>query len=76
VARVLRTPPTPTHVDARTIVLIGTALWLVAAIALAIAWNWLGSHGHRIWLWTSLSGAGLGLAGLLLVGKHRGEGRL
>ena len=75
-SRPLRTPPAPLHVDARTVVLIGTLLWFAAAIVLAPFWVWLGAHGHRIWLWTCLAGGTLGLAGLLLIGKHRGEGRL
>ena len=76
VARPLRTPPTPIHIDTRTVVLIGTAGWIVAAVVLGAAWTWVDSHGHSIWLWTCLTGAGLGLVGLPLIGKHRGEGRL
>lgn len=64
------------HVDARLVVLVGTVAWFVAAVVLAFCWSWLDAHDHRIWLWTSLSGGVLGLAGLLLMGKHHGEGRL
>ena len=71
----LQTPPEPVQVDSRRVVLIGTALWFVAFVALLPFYDWLGRHGHRIWLWTSLAGWILGLVGLVLVRKHRGEGR-
>jgi hypothetical protein len=64
------------HIDARVVILVATIAWFVAAVALAIGWNWVDGHGHRIWLWTCLWGGGLGLAGLLLMGRHRSEGRL
>jgi hypothetical protein len=74
-SRVLRPPPTPLHVDARLVIAVGTALWAVGAIVLAIGWTWVDDHNHELWLWTSLAGTGLGLLGLLLMGKHRSEGR-
>jgi uncharacterized membrane protein YfcA len=75
-ARVLRTPPTPMRVDARRVIAVGTLAWAATAIVLAVFWTWLGRHDHRIWLWTCVCGAILGVLGLVLIGKHRGEGRL
>lgn len=75
-ARILRTPPTPMRVDARRVIALGTAAWAAVAIVLAVFWSWVGRHDHRIWFWTCLCGVVLGLLGLVLVGKHRGEGRL
>lgn len=63
-------------VDARKVVFIGTALFLLAFLALLPFWSWLGEHQHRVWLWTALSGAVLGLLALPLIRKHTGEGRL
>ena len=74
-ARVLRTPPTPMRVDARRVIALGTAAWVAAAVVAALFWSWLGRHDHRIWFWTCLCGAVLGGLGLVLVGRHRGEGR-
>lgn len=71
----LKTPPEPVQVDSRRVVLIGTVAWFVAFVALLPFYDWLGRHGHRIWLWTCLAGWILGLVGLVLVRKHRGEGR-
>ena len=67
--------PRPVQVDSRRIVLIGTGLWALGFVVLLPFWGWLGRHDHRIWLWTCLAGTVLGLIGLVLVRKHRGEGR-
>lgn len=64
------------RVDARRVVLLGTAAWTVATLALLPFWSWLGRHDHRIWLWTCGCAAVLGAVGLILMRKHRGEGRL
>jgi hypothetical protein len=74
--RVLRTPPTPMRVEARRVILLGTVAWTTAALVLALFWSWLGRHDHRIWFWTCVCAAVLGLLGLVLMRKHRGEGRL
>ena len=63
-------------VDARKVVLVGTALFLLAFLVLLPMYSWLGHHGHRVWLWTAMAGCLLGAAGLGLIGKHSGEGRL
>jgi hypothetical protein len=69
------TTPKPVLVDSRRVVLFGTALWTLGFVVLLPFYGWLGRHDHRIWLWTCLAGALLGLVGLVLVRKHRGEGR-
>jgi len=60
----------------RLVILIGTILFAVAAVALLPFWNWLGDHDHRVWFWTALSGAVMGVVSLPLIRKHTGEGRL
>lgn len=64
------------RVEARPVVLVGTALFAISFIVLLPFWHWLGVHHHRVWLWTALAGAVLGLAALPLIRKHTGEGRL
>lgn len=64
------------RVDARRVVALGTVLWSAAAVGLAPFWSWLGGHDHRIWLWTCVAGGLLGGLGLLLMGRHRDQGRL
>jgi hypothetical protein len=71
----LRTPPEPVQVDSWRVVAIGTAAWFVGFVVLLPFYDWLGRHDHRIWLWTCLAGWILGLIGLFLVRKHRGQGR-
>jgi hypothetical protein len=63
-------------VDARKVILLGTALFFAAFLGLLPFWSWLGDHGHRVWLWTALSGSVLGIVSLPLIRKHTGEGRL
>ena len=67
--------PAAVRVDAQRVVLAGTALWALAALVLLPFWSSLGRHGHRAWLWTCLAGVALGLIGLVLVRRHRSEGR-
>ncbi|HYU67359.1 MAG TPA: DUF2530 domain-containing protein [Jatrophihabitantaceae bacterium] len=73
--RPLRTPPEPVQVDSWRIVAIGTAIWFVGFVVLLPFYGWLGRHDHRIWLWTCLAGWILGLIGLPLVRRHRGQGK-
>ncbi|HEX8092804.1 DUF2530 domain-containing protein [Jatrophihabitans sp.] len=63
-------------VDARRVVLAGTAAFGLAFLVLLPLWSWLGEHGHRVWLWTALAGTVLGLLALPLVRKHSDEGRV
>jgi MFS family permease len=63
-------------VNARKVVLLGTAAFFIAFLVLLPFWSWLSDHGHRVWLWTALAGWILGLAALPLIGKHSSEGRL
>jgi Protein of unknown function (DUF2530) len=68
--------PPAVEVHARRVVLIGTAMWFVAFVALAPFYVWLGQHDHRDWLWTCLAGWLLGLCGAALMNKHRDDGRV
>lgn len=54
--------PEPLRADALHVVIIGTAVWLVAVVVLLFA---RGSHDS--WLWTALAGFGLGLIGMPLI---------
>jgi MFS family permease len=67
--------PPPVQMNARRIVVLGTALWFAAFVVLLPFYGWLGDHGHRIWLWTSLSGFLLGFVGYALMARHRRMGR-
>ena len=69
-------PTQMVSVNARLVVLIGTAGFALALLVMLPFWGWLGDHHHRIWLWTALSGTVLGLLGLPLIGKHSRQGRL
>ena len=75
-ASALRPPPEPVQVDAGRIVLVGTVLWFVGFLALLPFWGWLQRTDRLLWVWTCLAATGLGLLGLLLIRKHRGEGRV
>jgi hypothetical protein len=67
--------PPAVQIDARRVVLVGTAAWFLAFVVLLPFWSWLGEHDHRVWLWTCLAGGVLGLLGYTLMGKHRRAGR-
>jgi hypothetical protein len=71
----LRPPPEPVQVDAARIVGAGTALWIIAFVVLLPFWSRLSSAGNLFWLWTCLCGAALGVLGLLVIRRHRGDGR-
>lgn len=68
--------PPPLQVDARRVVLVGIAVWFVLVVLGLCFISWLDHHGHRVWLWTSVDGLVLGLLGMLLMVKHRREGRV
>jgi hypothetical protein len=44
--------------------IIGSALWAIAAIALIPFWGTLQYDGNAWWLWTAVAGIGIGLVGL------------
>ncbi|MCW2604116.1 MAG: integral rane protein [Pseudonocardiales bacterium] len=72
----LRPPPDPVPVDAARIVAAGTALWAVAFVVLLPFWSRLSDAGNLFWLWTCLCGTALGLLGIIVIRRHRGEGRV
>jgi Protein of unknown function (DUF2530) len=67
--------PPAVQIDARRIMAVGTALFLVGFLVLLPFYGWLGRHDHRIWLWTCLAGAILGVPGYAIMRRHRGQGR-
>ena len=69
-------PLQPPPVDSARVIGIGTAIWFVAFIALLPWWNWLDRHDHQVWLWTCLAGWLLGLAGLVILSRHKRAGRI
>lgn len=70
-----RRRPAAVQADPRPVVAVGTALFLLGFVVLLPFYGWLGEHHHRVWLWTCLAGWLLGIVGLVLVRKHRREGR-
>lgn len=67
--------PPAVQINARRIVMVGTAIYFVAFLVLLPFYGWLGRHDHRVWLWTCLAGAVLGVLGYLIMRRHRDEGR-
>lgn len=61
-AKQLRPAPEPVQLDTRRFVLIGTILFLVAAVVIAVVPS-LREHADGLWLWTAIAGFGLGLLG-------------
>lgn len=57
------------------VLMIGTACWLVALIALLIALPTLRAHDALLWLWTALAGWLLGFVGLGVYGWQRAAAR-
>ncbi len=51
---------------------VGTALWLVAFIALLPLYSTLAETGRTWWLWSCLAGMGLGLFGIDYCRRRRG----
>lgn len=50
---------------------VGTAVFLLAFLALLPFYGRLGEDGHTWWLWTCLAGVGLGLLGLEYCRRQR-----
>ena len=61
--------PPPLQVDTARVVLVGTALWVVALVVLLI----LGDRVDRVWTWTCVAAIGLAALGL---GVMRLQGQL
>jgi hypothetical protein len=53
----------PLDVTGLRTVMVGTALFLVAAIVLLVFRDWLQDTGREWWLWTCVAGFGLGVFG-------------
>lgn len=67
--------PPAEQVDAQPVVLAGTVAFGVASAVLAVLAGRLADDGHLGWLWTAVAGTVLGLVGLLVMRRHRREGR-
>jgi hypothetical protein len=61
----------PLDVDGVRTVEVGSALWLIAFVALLPFYGRLEDAGHLWWLWTCLAGFGLGLIGLEYCRRQR-----
>jgi hypothetical protein len=61
----------PLDVDGVRTVEVGTAVWLVAFIALLPFYGALQDSGRTWWLWTCMAGFGLGLFGLEYCRRRR-----
>lgn len=61
----------PMDVDGVRTVEVGSALWLIAFLALLPFYGRLEDAGRLWWLWTCLAGFGLGLIGLEYCRRRR-----
>lgn len=61
----------PLDVDGVRTIAVGTALWIVAFLALLPFYGTLESQGRIWWLWTCLAGFGFGLLGLEYCRRRR-----
>jgi hypothetical protein len=61
----------PLDVTGVRTVAVGSALWLVAFVALLPFYSTLQEHDRGWWLWTCLAGFGLGLLGLEYCRRRR-----
>jgi hypothetical protein len=61
----------PLDVNGVRTIAIGSALWLIAFIALLPFYSTLQDHGRGWWLWTCLAGFGLGLLGVEYCRRRR-----
>ena len=65
----------PLDVNGVRTVEVGTALWLLAFVALLPFYGTLERSGRTWWLWTCLAGFGLGLVGLEYCRRQRAARR-
>ena len=61
----------PLDVDGVRTLEVGTAIWLVAFIALLPFYGKLEETGRVWWLWTCMAGFGLGLFGIEICRRRR-----
>ncbi|MDO7868664.1 DUF2530 domain-containing protein [Nocardioides jiangxiensis] len=61
----------PLDLDGVRTVEVGTALWLVAFLALLPFYGRLEESGRLWWLWACMAGFGLGLFGIEICRKRR-----
>ena len=61
----------PLDLDGVRTVEVGTALWLVAFLALLPFYGRLAESGRLWWLWACMAGFGLGLFGIEICRKRR-----
>jgi hypothetical protein len=61
----------PLDVDGVRTVAVGTALWIIAFLALLPFYGRLEAAGRTWWLWTCLAGFGIGLFGLEYCRRRR-----
>ncbi|MEL4503778.1 DUF2530 domain-containing protein [Luteococcus sp. H138] len=67
----VQAPIRPLDEDGVTVAKIGTALWLVATLALWLRLDVLASNGQQWWLWVGVSGVLLGLVGIWWCSRRR-----
>lgn len=60
--------------DGYGVVAAGTVVWVVAALVGLVAPDWFSARGLSDWVAVCLSGAGLGVIGLLIIGRRRRRG--
>jgi len=63
-------PVAPLDIDGVRTTEVGTAVWLIAFVALLPFYGRLEEDGHLWWLWTCLAGGVLGLYGVWFVRKR------
>lgn len=61
----------PLDVTGVRTVLVGTALWLIALVALLPFYSTLRDDGHVWWIWTCVAGVALGVLGLEYCRRRR-----
>ena len=74
-AKALRPPPEPAHIDSGKVGMVGTAIWFAALVVMLLGHGWLREHHHTDWLWTAVAGTILGVLGSSLAARHRRAGR-